>query len=153
MKKITIHLSKDLIGKYGIKRFPIRKGDTVRVIKGDAEKEEKLNTVGKEGKVIKVIKDEGKIVVENLNIAKSDGKMKPKKFEPSSLIIVKVNLEDRIRKAKLVSLASLRNKTVEEEPEVPETKKEELPKEGEAGSKEEENVKEEDKKEGGEKDE
>jgi|GEM_PF-985670 large subunit ribosomal protein L24 len=116
MKNITIHLSTELIGKYGIKKFPVRKGDVVRVVKGDAEKDEKQNTVGKEGKVIKVLKKDGKVIVENLNIAKSDGKMKPRKMDPSTLIIMKLDTEDKIRKAKLASLAALRNKTIEEEP-------------------------------------
>ena len=48
MKNMNVHLSKDLISKYGIKNFPVRKGDMVRIVRGDAEKDEKLNIVGKE---------------------------------------------------------------------------------------------------------
>ncbi|MEM0135126.1 MAG: 50S ribosomal protein L24 [Thermoplasmatales archaeon] len=117
MKDIVIHLSKDLTSRYGIKRFPVRKGDLVRIVKGDGDKDEKLNVMGKEGKVIKVLKNEKKVVVENINISKADGKMKPRKIDPSALVITKVDLEDKRRKDRLARLASIRNKTVEEEPE------------------------------------
>lgn len=148
MKNMSIHLSRDLIGKYGIKRFPVRKGDIVRVVKGDAEKDDKYNTVGKEGKVVRVLNNENRVVVENLNIAKADGKMKQKKFDQSVLILVRVNLDDKIRKAKLTSLASLRNKTVEEEPEeVPEPKEQEKTNDEEPEEEKEELTEEEEKQE------
>lgn len=133
MKNITVHLSKDLISKYGIRKFPIRKGDMVRIVRGDAEKEEKLNIVGKEAKVIKVLRDNGKVIVENINLAKADGKMKPRKVDPSALVLTKIVIEDKFRRARLTSLASLRNKTVEAEPEpqpAEEEKKEETAEEG-----------------------
>ncbi len=130
--ELNIHLSKDLNEKYGIKRFPVRKGDVIKIVKGDAEKDEKQNIIGKEGKVVKVLRKHQKILVENINIAKADGKMKPRKLDPTSLILVKLNLEDKKRKEKLSLLAALRNKTIEEEPEeeeksetVPEEKEEE----------------------------
>jgi large subunit ribosomal protein L24 len=152
MKNITVHFSKDLISKYGIRRFPVRKGDVVRIVRGDAEKDEKLNIVGKEGKVIKVMKDKGKIVIENINIAKADGKMKPRKLDPSAVMLTKLILEDKKRKERLTKLASLRNKVIEEEPEpeVEEEKKEE-PKTETPPQKEDE--KNEEKEEGGEEDE
>ncbi|MEM0134826.1 MAG: 50S ribosomal protein L24 [Thermoplasmatales archaeon] len=117
MKNMNVHLSRDLISKYGIKNFPVRKGDMVRIVRGDAEKDEKLNIVGKEGKVIKILTGESKVVVENINIAKADGKMKPRKLDPSALVLTKLILEDKKRKERLTKLASFRNKTVEEEPE------------------------------------
>jgi large subunit ribosomal protein L24 len=123
--ELNLHLSNDLSEKYGIKKFGVRKGDIVRIVKGDSNKDEKLNIVGKEAKVVKVLRKEGKIVVENINVAKADGKMKPKKLDPSSLILVKIELEDAKRKQKLSQLASLRNKVVEEEPEPVSEKKEE----------------------------
>jgi len=123
--ELNLHLSNDLSEKYGIKKFGVRKGDIVRIVKGDSNKDEKLNIVGKEAKVVKVLRKEGKIVVENINVAKADGKMKPKKLDPSSLVLVKIELEDAKRKQKLSQLASLRNKVVEEEPEPVSEKKEE----------------------------
>jgi large subunit ribosomal protein L24 len=140
MKNVMVHLSRDLISKYGIRNFPIRKGDLVRVVRGDAEKDEKLNIVGKEGKVIKIITGKGKIVIENINIAKADGKMKPRKIDPSALMLTKLVLEDKKRKERLTKLASFRNKVVEDEPEPEEPAKEEEKKEEpelEAPSKEE----------------
>lgn len=132
MKNINVHLSKDLISKYGIKSFPVRKGDMVRIVRGDADKDDKLNIVGKEGKVIKIYTDEGKVVIENINTAKADGKMKPRKMAPNAMILTKLVLEDKKRRERLTKLASLRNKVVDEEPEpaaepaVEEEKKEEM---------------------------
>ncbi|MGC8546647.1 MAG: 50S ribosomal protein L24 [Thermoplasmata archaeon] len=123
--ELNLHLSNDLIEKYGIRKFGVRKGDIVRIVKGDSDKDEKLNIVGKEAKVVKVLRKERKIVVENVNVAKADGKMKPRKLDPSSLIIVKIELEDVKRKEKLSQLASLRNKVIEEEPEPASEKNEE----------------------------
>lgn len=117
MKNVIVHLSRDLISRYGIKNFPLRKGDVVRIVRGDAEKDEKLNIVGKEGKVIKILTDKEKVVIENINIAKADGKMKPRKLDPSALILTKLVLEDKRRKERLTKLALTRNKVVEEEPE------------------------------------
>ncbi len=129
MKNVMVHLSRDLVSKYGIRNFPIRKGDLVRIVRGDAEKDEKLNIVGKEGKVIKIVTGKGKIVIENINIAKSDGKMKPRKIDPSALILTKLILEDKKRKERLTKLASFRNKVVQEEPEPEKPEKEEEKKE------------------------
>lgn len=138
MKNMSVHLSKDLIAKYGVRNFPVRKGDLVRIVRGDAEKDEKLNIVGKEGKVIKIMTDERKVVVENINIAKADGKMKLKKLDPSALVLTKLVLEDKKRKERLLRLALYRNKVVEDEPE-PEAekeKKEEEPEEAEESQQE-----------------
>ncbi len=129
MKNMSVHLSRDLIAKYGVRNFPVRKGDLVRIVRGDAEKDEKLNIVGKEGKVIKIMTGERKVVVENINVAKADGKMKPRKLDPSALVLTKLVLEDKRRKDRLTRLALYRNKLVEDEPE-PEAekeKKEEVP--------------------------
>ena len=130
MKNVSVHLSKDLISKYGVKNFPIRKGDIVRIVRGDAEKDEKLNIVGKEGKVIKILTDKGKVIIENINISKADGKMKPRKIDPSAIVLTKLILEEKKRKERLTKLAQLRNITVQEEPE-PEPAKSEEKKEGE----------------------
>ncbi|MCW6158766.1 MAG: 50S ribosomal protein L24 [Thermoplasmatales archaeon] len=154
MKNVSVHLSKDLISKYGVKNFPIRKGDIVRIVRGDAEKDEKLNIVGKEGKVIKILTDKGKVIIENINISKADGKMKPRKIDPSAIVLTKLILEDKKRKERLTKLAQLRNITVQEEPE---PAKSEEKKEGEEAAtepeKEAEEQKVEDKEEEEEKDE
>ncbi|MEM0128057.1 MAG: 50S ribosomal protein L24 [Thermoplasmatales archaeon] len=127
MKDVVIHLSKDLISRYGVRRFPVRKGDLVKIIKGDTDKDEKFNIVGKEGKVIKVLKDQNKVIIENINISKADGKMKPRKIDPTALIITKVVLEDKKRKERLSKLASMRNKVVEEPQPEPQSSGEAVP--------------------------
>ncbi len=114
VQKINVHLSKELYEKYGIKKFPVRKGDVVRIVRGDAGKDDKNNVKGKEGKVLQVLRSEGKLIIENVNISKADGKMKPRKIDASNTIIVKFDLDDKIRKDKLAQLAKLKNKVVEE---------------------------------------
>lgn len=140
MKNVVVHLSKDLVSKYGLKRFPVRKGDLVRIVRGDSEKEEKINIVGKEGKVIKVITNKGKVIIENINVAKADGKMKPRKIDPSAIVITKLLTEDKKRKERLTRLASLRNKVIEEEPEPEVTEPEETEKKEEPEEQVEEEV-------------
>ena len=147
MKNVSVHLSKDLISKYGIKNFPVRKGDLVRIVRGDAEKDEKLNIVGKEGKVIKIITDEGKVIIENINIAKADGKMKPRKLDPSAIVVTKLILEDKKRKERLTKLASFRNKVVEDEPEPEPKEPEKVEEKGEESETPAEKEKEEEEKE------
>jgi len=114
VQKINVHLSKELYEKYGIKKFPVRKGDVVRIVRGDSKKDDKNNVKGKEGKILQVLREEGKLIIENINISKADGKMKPRKIDASNTILVKLNLDDKLRKEKILQLARSKNKEVED---------------------------------------
>ena len=62
-----------------MKKFKIKSGDTVRVIAGDH--------LGSEGKVLKVLKDKNKAIVEGVNMIKKH--MKPSAQSPQGGIVEK----------------------------------------------------------------
>ena len=92
-KFLSAHLSDDLITKYKRRSFPIAKGDTVKVVRGDFK--------GHTGKVAEVDLKRGVVKVEGVLITKADGKRVMRPLHPSNLIITKLNLTDPIRRKKL----------------------------------------------------
>ena len=85
------HLSKELKKKYGYRSFGLRKGDTVKILRGKFR--------GKEGVVEKVVGD--KVFIENINVEKQEGKRVNVPIHISNLVITKMVLEDKKRKAKI----------------------------------------------------
>jgi len=86
---MSSHLSKELKTKYNIRSLTLRKGDKVKILRG--------NFKGKSGKVDKVnIKDE-KIYIEGLMVDKKDGTKVNRPIHPSNLMIVELNLDDKKR--------------------------------------------------------
>jgi len=92
-KFLSAHLSDDLITKYKKRSFPIAKGDTVKVVRGDFK--------GHTGKVAEIDLKKGIVKVEGVLITKADGKRVMRPLHPSNLIITKLNLTDPIRRKKL----------------------------------------------------
>ena len=92
-KFMTVHLSKDLKTKYGIKNTTIRKGDKVQIVRGQYRK--------RSGEVLKVLLKRGKVLIEGIDNVKKDGTTTPVAFEPTNLTITSLNLEDKKRKTKL----------------------------------------------------
>ena len=86
-------LSEELQGKYGKRSLPLRKGDTVRVMRGDDR--------GKEGKVRSVDLKKGKITMEGVVVARSDLSEVPRPVHPSNVVITKLDLKDKLREAAL----------------------------------------------------
>jgi len=83
------HLSKDLRKRFGKRNINLRKGDKVRVMKGNFRKHE--------GKVEKVDLMKSKIFVAGVEITKKDGTKKMVALYPSNLMIIDVNTEDKFR--------------------------------------------------------
>nr|AJS13218.1 50S ribosomal protein L24 [uncultured archaeon] len=100
MKKrmVSAHLDASLISEYNIRSLPVRKGDTVKVLRG--MKDFKTS----EAKVASVDLKHCKIIVENITIPKADGTQKPKPIDPSDVVITKLDLSDPWRKDKLDAL-------------------------------------------------
>ena len=120
-KMMRSHLSDELYGRYGIRNFVVRKGDIVRVMRG--------NFKGHEGKVVEVNLKNMKVAVEGVTIRRTDNKSVQRWLDPSNLMIVKFNLSDPKRKDKLYKLAEeKRGVPVEEEEEeiIEEEEKEEV---------------------------
>lgn len=116
-RKMEVSLSKDLRKKYGIRSFPVIKGDVVKVISGSKK--------GEGGKVAEVDHVSGLVVVEGITIAKADGKQKGFGIQPEKLQITHLDLSRGDRFDKIKSLAARKNIVVEKPEPEPEPKKEE----------------------------
>jgi len=100
MKKrmVSAHLDSALMKEYNVRSVAVRKGDTVRVIRGD--KDFKVS----EAKVASVDLKHMKLIIENITVPKADGTQKPKPVDPSDVLLTKLELSDPWRKEKLDSL-------------------------------------------------
>ena len=92
-RQMSSHLSGDLSEKYGRRSVVLRKGDTVKVMRGEF--------AGTVGKVIAVDTRTRKVEVEGVTVAKSDKTKVGRPVDPSNLLITKLDLNDRLRRAKL----------------------------------------------------
>jgi large subunit ribosomal protein L24 len=106
-KFLGAHLSNELIASRGIKTLPVRKGDTIRIVRGD--------NAGFEGKVSRVDLKRYRIFVEGLTREKVDGTNIFVSVHPSKVIIRSLNLDDKWRKAIVERKQALAKETIEEE--------------------------------------
>ena len=83
-------LSPELRKELGIKRLPVRKGDVVRIMRGDWK--------GHEGKVVKVDLKRVAIYVEGVTVNKADGTERYYPIHPSKVMIVKLGEIDEVRR-------------------------------------------------------
>jgi large subunit ribosomal protein L24 len=92
-KLMSAHLAPDLIKTHGIKSLPVRKGDTVRIMRGDRE--------GFEGKISRVDLANYRVFIEGLTREKVDGTVIFVAVHPSKVLIKTLNLDDKWRKRTL----------------------------------------------------
>ncbi len=97
-RMVSAHLDSALMTEYNVRSLPVRKGDTVKVVRGHADFK------ATESKVASVDLKHMKIIIENITVPKADGTQKPKPIDPSDLVITKLDLSDPWRKSKLDSL-------------------------------------------------
>ena len=83
-------LSSELRESYGFNSITVRVGDTVRVMRGD--------TKGFEGKVTRVDRRKMRIYIEGLTKEKSDGSTIHIPIHPSKVEIIRLNLDDKMRR-------------------------------------------------------
>ncbi|MCW3128689.1 MAG: 50S ribosomal protein L24 [Methanophagales archaeon] len=93
-KFMSALLSEELRDKYEKRSFPVRKGDTVKVMRGDDK--------GKEGKVRSVDLKRERITVEGVVVARSDLSEVPRPIHPSNVMITKLELKDKQRESALM---------------------------------------------------
>ncbi|MCE4612783.1 MAG: 50S ribosomal protein L24 [Desulfurococcales archaeon] len=124
-KLVSAPLSRELREKYGVKTLPVRKGDKVRVLRGDFK--------GHEGRVVRVDLKRVRVYIDGVTIKKADGTPVFRPIHPSNLLIVELDLKDEWRR-KLVERRAKRPVEVEEVAEKAEEGSEEARKE--AGEKE-----------------
>lgn len=96
-KILSSPLSEELRAKYGIRALPVRKGDTVKVMRGDYK--------GIEGKITKVNLRDFRINVERVSREKADGTQYQAPLSPSKVLLTKINLDDKLRSRKLKMMA------------------------------------------------
>lgn len=97
-RMVAAHLSSALMSEYNVRSLPVRKGDTVKILRG--AKDFKTS----EAKVASVDLKSCKIIIENITIPKADGSQTEKPVDPSDVMITKLDLSDPWRKGKLDSL-------------------------------------------------
>ncbi|GBC70109.1 hypothetical protein HRbin01_01817 [archaeon HR01] len=93
VKMMSAHLSPALREKYGRRSFPVRTGDTVKILSGDFK--------GVEGKVKAVDIKRRRVYVENVTDKKADGSNVDVPIRVSKVMITQLNLDDKYRKSKL----------------------------------------------------
>ena len=123
-KLFSAPLSKQLRASHGIKSFPVRNGDTVRIMRGDHK--------GFEGKISKIDRDECRVYVEGLTREKVDGTAIFVPIHPSKVTITSLILDDKWRKKTLErraqahkAIEKIEAKPAEEVAEIEEMPKEE----------------------------
>ena len=90
---VSTHLSKDLRTKYGRRSVVLRKGDKVKVLRGQFKK--------KEGKVERINRKKSKAYIAGVELVKKDGSKVLRPVDASNLMIMELNLDDKRRKEKL----------------------------------------------------
>jgi large subunit ribosomal protein L24 len=89
-KQFGAPLSPELKKSHGFNALPLRKGDTVKILRGDRK--------GTEGKVSKVDRKKYRISVEGLTREKVDGTAIPVLIHPSKVMIINLNMDDKWRR-------------------------------------------------------
>jgi large subunit ribosomal protein L24 len=89
-KKFSAPLSSKLKESHGTNSVPVRKGDTVMIMRGDRK--------GSEGKVTQISRKKYSIFVEGATREKVDGTTTLIPIHPSKVMITRLNLDDKWRK-------------------------------------------------------
>jgi len=116
-KMVSANLNKELRKKYEKRNFPIKKGDSVKIMIGEFKK--------RTGKIESVDLKKSRVTIEGIYRTKKDGTKVSVYFNPSNLQIKELNLEDKKRKqalernrmgegSPLTSHPSLKNATSED---------------------------------------
>ena len=115
-RRFSAPLSSKLKDSHGTSSVPVRKGDTVMVMRGDRK--------GSEGKVTQIDRKNYRIFIEGATREKVDGTSIPVPIHPSKVMITRLNLDDKWRK-KIMERKGVAEKAevAEEEPPKEEKKK------------------------------
>jgi large subunit ribosomal protein L24 len=89
-RRFSASLSPKLKSSHNTNSIPVRTGDNVRVMRGDYK--------GFEGKVTRVDRKEYRIFVEGATREKVDGSTTLIPIHPSKVMIIRLNLDDKLRK-------------------------------------------------------
>lgn len=98
---MSSNLSKNLRKKFAKRSMPIRKGDTVKVMRGEFK--------GKTGKISIVNMKKMKVYIEGIQNQKKDGTKVNIPFYPSRLQIQELYLDDKMRQESMRRVESNKN--------------------------------------------
>jgi large subunit ribosomal protein L24 len=112
-RRFSAPLSSKLKESHNTSSVPVRRGDTVTIMRGDRR--------GSEGKVQRIDRKNYRIFVEGVDREKVDGTKILIPIHPSKVMITRLNLDDKWRK-KVMERKSL-TEAIEEEPPKKEAKK------------------------------
>lgn len=86
--KVSAHVSKDLKSVTGKRTMRVKKGYTVKILRGESK--------GKEGVVTRVVLKHFKIYIEGVMARKVDGKEIQIPIDPSNVLIMKINTDKKV---------------------------------------------------------
>jgi len=89
-KYFSSHLSPDLKKSHNVRSIPVRKGDTVQIIRGALG--------GFEGKITRINRKRFQVFVEGVNREKVDGTTTLVPIHPSKIMITRLYMADKWRK-------------------------------------------------------
>ena len=92
-KFMRAHLSKELRKKYSKRNFSLRKGDNVKIMRGQFR--------NKHGKIERVNLKGTFVYITGIEVAKRDGTKTLFPIHPSNLMITELNMDDKIRQQML----------------------------------------------------
>ena len=92
---MNAHLSEELSKKYSRRSFPVVKGDTVAVMRGEE------GIKGHIGKVESINRKKYRITIDGITHAKADGTQVAKGIHPSNVVITRLNTDDPRRRDRL----------------------------------------------------
>jgi large subunit ribosomal protein L24 len=90
---ISVRLSKELTKKHEKRNFPVRKGDSVLIMRGEFK--------GKTAKIDSVDLKKLRVEIDGIYRTKKDGSKTNVYFDPSNLMIKEIDLTDNKRKVSL----------------------------------------------------
>ena len=115
-RRFSAPLSSKLKDSQGTSSVPVRKGDTVMIMRGDRK--------GSEGKVNQIDRKNYRIFVDGATREKVDGTTIPVPIHPSKVMITRLNLDDKWRKKAMErKVVAEKAEVVKEEPPKKEAKK------------------------------
>ena len=88
-KFLHAHLSKELRKKYSKRSIALRKGDNVKVMRGQFK--------DKTGKVDEVSVKKTQVYVSGIEFVKRDGTKSRYPLQPSNIMITELNMDDKLR--------------------------------------------------------
>lgn len=88
-KFLHVHLSKELKKKYNRRNLGLKKGDKVKMVRGQFKKQM--------GKVDRIDLKRTKVYISGIEIIKKDGSKTNYPIDPSNLVITELNLDDKMR--------------------------------------------------------